>query len=56
MTLHGSVIPTSRPVAFFEAKALIFNREWCKALDLRSMKVRESECERLNHHYRLAIS
>ena len=28
-TLHGSVIPTSTSVAFFEAKALIFYKEWC---------------------------
>ena len=27
-TLHGSVFPTSTSVAFFEAKALIFYREW----------------------------
>ncbi|XP_050233253.1 uncharacterized membrane protein At1g75140 [Mercurialis annua] len=48
-TVHGSVVPTSRPVAFLKQRLLFLTEKGAGSLDLRSMKVRESECEGLNH-------
>ncbi|CAK7349277.1 unnamed protein product [Dovyalis caffra] len=48
-TLHGSAMPTSRPLAFLKQRLLFLTESGAGSLDLRSMKVRESECEGLNH-------
>ncbi|KAF2299911.1 hypothetical protein GH714_005940 [Hevea brasiliensis] len=48
-TVHGSAILTSRPLAFLKQRLLFLTENGAGSLDLRSMKVRESECEGLNH-------
>ncbi|EEF52548.1 uncharacterized membrane protein At1g75140 [Ricinus communis] len=48
-TVHGSVIPTSRPIAFLKQRLLFLTESGAGSLDLRNMKVRESDCEGLNH-------
>jgi len=47
-TVHGSAIPTSRPLAFLKQRLLFLTESGAGSIDLRSMKVRESECEGLN--------
>lgn len=47
-TIYGSVVPTSRPLAFLKQRLLFLTESGAGSLDLRSMKVRESECEGLN--------
>lgn len=42
-------MPTSRPLAFLKQRLLFLTESGAGSLDLRSMKVRESECEGLNH-------
>ncbi|KGN62589.1 uncharacterized membrane protein At1g75140 [Cucumis sativus] len=53
-TVYGSVMPTSRPIAFLKQRLLFLTESGAGSLDLRSMKLRESECEGLNHS--LALS
>lgn len=48
-TVHGSTRPNSRPLAFLKQRLLFLTETGAGSLDLRSMKVRESECEGLNH-------
>lgn len=48
-TLHGSTMPHSRPLVFLKQRLLFLTESGAGSLDLRSMKVRESECEGLNH-------
>jgi hypothetical protein len=48
-TVHGSAMPTSRPLAFLKQRLLFLTESGAGSLDLRSMKVRESECEGLDH-------
>lgn len=49
-TTYGSVIePSSRPLAFLKQRLLFLTEKGAGSLDLRSMKLRESECEGLNH-------
>ncbi|KAE8652103.1 uncharacterized membrane protein At1g75140 [Cucumis sativus] len=48
-TVYGSVMPTSRPIAFLKQRLLFLTESGAGSLDLRSMKLRESECEGLNH-------
>uniref|UniRef100_A0A6M2F054 Uncharacterized protein n=1 Tax=Populus davidiana TaxID=266767 RepID=A0A6M2F054_9ROSI len=48
-TVHGSAMPTSRPLAFLKQRLLFLTERGAGSLDLRSMKVRESECEGLDH-------
>lgn len=48
-TVHGSAMPTSRPLAFLKQRLLFLTESGAGSLDLRSMKIRESECEGLNH-------
>ncbi|KAK8551872.1 hypothetical protein V6N13_120303 [Hibiscus sabdariffa] len=48
-TLHGSAMPTSRPLVFLKQRLLFLTETGAGSLDLRSMKVKESECEGLNH-------
>ncbi|KAJ6880762.1 hypothetical protein NC652_033948 [Populus alba x Populus x berolinensis] len=48
-TVYGSAMPTSRPLAFLKQRLLFLTERGAGSLDLRSMKVRESECEGLDH-------
>ena len=48
-TLHGSAKPKSRPLAFLKQRLLFLTENGAGSLDLKTMKVRESECEGLNH-------
>ncbi|KAI4316802.1 hypothetical protein L6164_024745 [Bauhinia variegata] len=48
-TFYGSVMPSSRPIAFLKQRLLFLTETGAGSLDLRGMKVRESECEGLNH-------
>ncbi|KAJ0257381.1 F18 [Hirschfeldia incana] len=48
-TVHGSVIPSSRPLVFLKQRLLFLTESGAGSLDLRSMKIRETECEGLNH-------
>lgn len=46
---HGSLKPGSRPLAFLKQRLMFLTETGAGSLDLRSMKMRESECEGLNH-------
>ncbi|CAA7042675.1 unnamed protein product [Microthlaspi erraticum] len=48
-TVYGSVTPSSRPLVFLKQRLLFLTETGAGSLDLRSMKIRESECEGLNH-------
>ncbi|KAG7654844.1 WD40-repeat-containing domain superfamily [Arabidopsis suecica] len=48
-TVYGSVIPSSRPLVFLKQRLLFLTESGAGSLDLRSMKIRETECEGLNH-------
>ncbi|KAF7829690.1 putative membrane protein [Senna tora] len=48
-TFHGSAMPTSRPLAFLKQRLLFLTETGAGSLDLKGMRVRESECEGLNH-------
>ncbi|XVE69913.1 hypothetical protein DITRI_Ditri10aG0029800 [Diplodiscus trichospermus] len=48
-TLYGSAMPTSRPLLFLKQRLLFLTETGAGSLDLRSMKIKESECEGLNH-------
>ncbi|XP_065881708.1 uncharacterized membrane protein At1g75140 [Euphorbia lathyris] len=48
-TLHGSAVPKSRPVAFLKQRLLFLTETGAGSIDLKNMKIRESECEGLNH-------
>lgn len=47
-SLHGSFMPSSRPLAFLKQRLLFLTETGAGSLDLRSMKLKESECEGLN--------
>lgn len=47
-TLYGSAKPLSRPLAFLKQRLLFLTETGAGSLDLRTMRVRESECEGLN--------
>ncbi|XP_059634946.1 uncharacterized membrane protein At1g75140-like [Cornus florida] len=47
-TLYGLAVPTSRPLVFLKQRLLFLTETGAGSLDLRTMKVRESECEGLN--------
>ncbi|TXG52256.1 hypothetical protein EZV62_021425 [Acer yangbiense] len=47
--VHGSAIPTSKPLVFLKQRLLFLTESGAGSLDLRTMKFRESECEGLNH-------
>ncbi|KAL6212925.1 hypothetical protein ACLB2K_018140 [Fragaria x ananassa] len=47
--VHGSTMPSSRPLAFLKQRLLFLTETGAGSLDLRTMKIRESECEGLNH-------
>ena len=48
-TVFGSTMPASKPLAFLKQRLLFLTESGAGSLDLRSMKVKESECEGLNH-------
>ncbi|KAJ4833939.1 hypothetical protein Tsubulata_016645, partial [Turnera subulata] len=48
-TIHGSATPRSKPLAFLKQRLLFLTESGAGSLDLRSMKITESECEGLNH-------
>ncbi|XP_021283740.1 uncharacterized membrane protein At1g75140 [Herrania umbratica] len=48
-SLYGSAMPTSRPLVFLKQRLLFLTETGAGSLDLRSMKIKESECEGLNH-------
>lgn len=48
-TVYGSTMPASKPLAFLKQRLLFLTESGAGSLDLRSMKVKESECEGLNH-------
>ncbi|KAF8406406.1 hypothetical protein HHK36_008493 [Tetracentron sinense] len=47
-TVYGSAISASQPIAFLKQRLLFLTEKGAGSLDLRSMKVRESECEGMN--------
>ncbi|KAL4283615.1 hypothetical protein GQ457_16G013840 [Hibiscus cannabinus] len=47
--LYGSAMPRSRPLVFLKQRLLFLTETGAGSLDLRSMKIKESECEGLNH-------
>lgn len=47
-TLYGLAVPTSRPLAFLKQRLLFLMERGAGSLDLRTMKIRETECEGLN--------
>jgi len=48
-SLYGSVTASSRPLAFLKQRLMFLTEAGAGSLDLRGMKIRESECEGLNH-------
>ncbi|XP_022772777.1 uncharacterized membrane protein At1g75140-like [Durio zibethinus] len=47
--LYGSAMPMSRPLVFMKQRLLFLTETGAGSMDLRSMKIKESECEGLNH-------
>ncbi|KAJ0256477.1 putative membrane protein [Hirschfeldia incana] len=47
-TVYGSVTTTSRPLVFLKQRLLFLTETGAGSLDLRTMKIRESDCEGLN--------
>ncbi|OIW12045.1 hypothetical protein TanjilG_24443 [Lupinus angustifolius] len=47
--LYGSAMPTSRPLVFLKQRLMFLTETGAGSLDLRGMKIKESECEGLNH-------
>ncbi|XWS39357.1 hypothetical protein CRYUN_Cryun18bG0046200 [Craigia yunnanensis] len=48
-TLYGPAMPNSRPLVFLKQRILFLTNIDIGSLDLRSMKIKKSECEGLNH-------
>lgn len=48
-TFHGSAMPSSKPLAFLKQRLLFLTETGAGSLDLKGMRIRESECEGLNH-------
>ncbi|KAG2666599.1 hypothetical protein I3760_15G071200 [Carya illinoinensis] len=48
-TLYGSTMPTNKPLTFLKQRLLFLTESGAGSLDLRSMKVKESDCEGLNN-------
>lgn len=48
-SLHGSATPSSRPLVFLKQRLMFLTETGAGSLDLRGMKIREFECEGLNH-------
>ncbi|KAI3688900.1 hypothetical protein L2E82_46825 [Cichorium intybus] len=49
----GTIVPTSRPLAFLKQKLLFLTETGAGSLDLRTMKLREAPCEGFNGSYAL---
>ncbi|KAL6559391.1 hypothetical protein OROGR_004508 [Orobanche gracilis] len=47
--LYGSVTPSRRPIVFLKQRLLFLTENGAGSLDLRSMKLKETECEGLNN-------
>ncbi|KAL5724584.1 hypothetical protein ACHQM5_007824 [Ranunculus cassubicifolius] len=47
-TIYGSATPKGKPLAFVKQRLLFLTESGAGSLDLRSMKIRESECEGMN--------
>ncbi|RAL53620.1 hypothetical protein DM860_012235 [Cuscuta australis] len=47
-SVYGLAVPKSRPLAFLKQRLLFLTETGAGSLDLRTMRVRESECEGLN--------
>lgn len=48
-SFYGSVMPSSRPLVFLKQRLMFLTETGAGSLDLRGMKIRETECEGLNH-------
>lgn len=48
-SFYGSATPSSRPLVFLKQRLMFLTETGAGSLDLRGMKIRESECEGLNH-------
>ncbi|CAK9178535.1 unnamed protein product [Ilex paraguariensis] len=48
-TQYGLAVPKSRPLVFLKQRLLFLTETGAGSLDLRTMKIRESECEGLNN-------
>ncbi|RDY11123.1 putative membrane protein, partial [Mucuna pruriens] len=48
-SLYGFATPTSKPLVFLKQRLIFLTETGAGSLDLRSMKIKESECEGLNH-------
>lgn len=48
-SVYGLAVPKSRPLAFLKQRLLFLTETGAGSLDLRTMKIRESECEGLNN-------
>ncbi|XP_058725277.1 uncharacterized membrane protein At1g75140 [Vicia villosa] len=46
---YGSVTPSSKPLVFLKQRLMFLTETGAGSIDLRGMKIRESECEGLNH-------
>lgn len=49
----GTIVPSSRPLAFLKQKLLFLTETGAGSLDLRTMKLREAPCEGFNGSYAL---
>ncbi|XP_027331483.1 uncharacterized membrane protein At1g75140 [Abrus precatorius] len=47
--LYGSAKPSSKPLVFLKQRLMFLTETGAGSLDLRGMKIRETECEGLNH-------
>lgn len=48
-SVHGLAVPSSRPLVFLKQRLLFLTETGAGSLDLRTMKIRESDCEGLNN-------
>lgn len=48
-TVYGSAVPSRKPLAFLKQRLLFLTENGAGSLDLRTMKIQESECEGLNN-------
>ncbi|XP_047323683.1 uncharacterized membrane protein At1g75140-like [Impatiens glandulifera] len=55
-TVYGLAFPKSKPLAFLKQRLMFLTKTGAGSLDLRSMRIRESECEGLNHSSALSYT
>ncbi|XP_022845099.1 uncharacterized membrane protein At1g75140-like [Olea europaea var. sylvestris] len=48
-TVYGSAVPSRQPLAFLKQRLLFLTETGAGSLDLRTMKLKESQCEGLNN-------